>query len=73
VLKDVREGWVSPEQAADAYGVILRADGSLDEEATAARRAELTAANPAPPTQLDVEPECRRIADSLADYLRPRI
>jgi hypothetical protein len=63
---------VTAEQAADAYGVVLRADGSLDEEATAARRAELAATVPEPPALLDPEPECRRIADSLADYLRPK-
>jgi N-methylhydantoinase B len=71
VLKDVREGWVTTAQAAEAYGVILCADGSLDEEATSTRRAELAAADLEPPALLDVEPECRRIADSLARYLRP--
>jgi N-methylhydantoinase B len=72
VVKDVREGWVTRKQAADAYGAIVRDDGSLDEEATDARRGELASRSPEPPALLNVEPECRRIADSLADYVRPR-
>ncbi|MGH3043025.1 MAG: hydantoinase B/oxoprolinase family protein, partial [Gaiellaceae bacterium] len=46
VLEDVREGWVTPEQARDAYGVVLNGpaeDDSLqvDISATAERRAAL--------------------------------
>jgi N-methylhydantoinase B len=44
VLKDVREGYVSPESALADYGVVLQRDGStwmLDGDSTLARRAEL--------------------------------
>ena len=44
VLKDVREGYVSPESALADYGVVLRGrEGAweLDEDATLARRAEM--------------------------------
>lgn len=44
VLHDVSEGYVSWEGAQRDYGVVLRADGSLDEKATKARRAEMEAA-----------------------------
>jgi N-methylhydantoinase B len=71
VLKDLREGWITPAHAAGAYGVIVDGGGALDAEQTAARRAELAALQPPPPELLDVEPECRRIADSLASYVRP--
>ena len=43
VLKDVREGWISPERAFDVYGVRIRDDGEIDQAATASRRAELAA------------------------------
>jgi N-methylhydantoinase B len=53
VARDVREGYVSLDAARDFYGVVLRDDGrdesrpySVDEAATAARRAELRAARP---------------------------
>jgi N-methylhydantoinase B len=72
VVRDVQEGWVTTEQAADAYAVVVREDGSLDAEATEARRGRLASSSPEPPALLNVEPECRRIADSLADYVRPR-
>jgi N-methylhydantoinase B len=42
VLRDISEGYVSVEGAERDYGVVLRADGSLDEAATAARRAAMT-------------------------------
>jgi N-methylhydantoinase B len=38
VAEDVRLGLVSPEAATRDYCVVLRADGSLDDEATAAAR-----------------------------------
>jgi len=38
VLADVRAGLVSPAAAARDYGVVVGADGALDEAATAARR-----------------------------------
>jgi N-methylhydantoinase B len=34
VAADVRDGYVSPAQAAEHYGVVLRADGRVDTEAT---------------------------------------
>lgn len=43
VLHDVADGWVSVERAREVYGVVLHQDGSLDEEATQARRSELAA------------------------------
>jgi N-methylhydantoinase B len=72
VLRDVREGWVSAEQAADVYGVIVR-NGELDSAASAARRAELAQESPAPPALLDVEQRSREIADRLADYVLPPV
>lgn len=44
VAEDVRNGFVSPERARDGYGVILTADGSVDQAVTTARRAELDGA-----------------------------
>ena len=42
VARDVRLGFVSAEQARDAYAVIFSADGSLDAAATKTLRAETT-------------------------------
>jgi N-methylhydantoinase B len=42
VLRDVEDGFVSPEMAESAYGVVLEGNG-IDAEATAARRRELQA------------------------------
>jgi N-methylhydantoinase B len=67
---DVREGLVSPEQAAAAYGVVFT-DGEIDQGVSAALRAELAAAAAAP-EPLAVEPAVAAIADSLAAYVRPR-
>jgi N-methylhydantoinase B len=44
VLADIAEGYVTPAQAAEAYGILVEADGSLDIAATERRRAELRAA-----------------------------
>ena len=41
VLRDVAEGRVTRERAREVYGVVLDADGAVDEAATARRRAEL--------------------------------
>ena len=38
VARDVRDGLVGVEEARDVYGVVLAADGSADETATAALR-----------------------------------
>lgn len=38
VMCDIAEGYVSIEAAERDYGVVLAKDGSLDEEATTARR-----------------------------------
>jgi len=42
VALDVRRGYVSRTQAETAYGVVLADDGSVDETATAAKRATMT-------------------------------
>jgi N-methylhydantoinase B len=53
VLADVRNELVSPGAAADDYGVIVdTADWSVNEAATAARRAELRADRPAEPLKV---------------------
>jgi N-methylhydantoinase B len=41
VAEDVRWNAVSPGMAGEAYGVMLKADGSVDEKATEARRAAI--------------------------------
>jgi N-methylhydantoinase B len=41
VAEDIREGYVSAHQGREHYGVLLREDGSLDEAATRALRAEI--------------------------------
>ena len=41
VREDVSEGWITRERAREAYGVIFDASGSVDAEATAARRTEM--------------------------------
>jgi N-methylhydantoinase B len=43
VMNDIAEGYVSVEVAKRDYGVVLGNDGSLDEAATKARRAALSA------------------------------
>lgn len=44
VAEDVREGYVSAAHAREMYGVVLSADGSLDDAATEAARRRLAAA-----------------------------
>jgi N-methylhydantoinase B len=44
VLEDVREGYVTAAHAAEAYGLVLRPDLSVDRAATDRRRRELRAA-----------------------------
>jgi N-methylhydantoinase B len=41
VRRDVAEGRVTSERAREVYGVVLDADGAVDEDATARRRADL--------------------------------
>jgi len=53
VRHDVADGWVSAQRARDVYGVVLAPDGSVDEDATAARRAELAGGAPRPPAADD--------------------
>jgi hypothetical protein len=43
VVRDVVDGWVTVERARDVYGVVLDADGRVDERATRRLRAELAA------------------------------
>jgi hypothetical protein len=40
---DTKEGFVSVESAGKLYGVVLAADGLVDEQATSALRAEMRA------------------------------
>ena len=47
VAKDVAEGWVTWEKAERVYGVVLAPGGSIDRQATMARRAAALAAKPA--------------------------
>lgn len=70
VLLDLRDGWITPEQAVAAYGVILTASGELDEDATRARRAELAGGGGEPPETLDCEAQSQLIAERLAGYVR---
>jgi N-methylhydantoinase B len=70
VLRDVADGFISAEQAAEVYGVVVR-DGELDPAATGARRAELAAQASAPPASLEVEARSQEIADRLAPYVSP--
>jgi N-methylhydantoinase B len=48
VIDDVLDGYVTIEGAARDYGVVLAADGTIDEVATQSRRADLAAAAPVP-------------------------
>jgi N-methylhydantoinase B len=47
VRHDVAEGWITSQRARDTYGVVLAADDSVDEQATAELRAELAERAPA--------------------------
>jgi len=53
VREDVAAGCVSLARARDGYGVVQRADGSVDREATGRRRVELTAARRRIPVRKD--------------------
>jgi N-methylhydantoinase B len=46
VVADLESGYIDRETASRTYGVVLRADGGVDEAATAARRAELAVTEP---------------------------
>ena len=43
VARDVASGFVSADRAESVYGVVLTADGAVDDAATAARRAAMGA------------------------------
>ena len=63
VAADVREGYLSPDLAAAAYGVVLREDGSVDGEATQTRRHECRARPPRPQsTAAASHPDQRHLA-----------
>lgn len=64
VYKDVRDGYVTAEQARDVYGVVV-ADGTLDAEATSQRRAEIRA------TRQGWSRE-RTLAEEVTDPVRDR-
>jgi N-methylhydantoinase B len=68
VVRDVADGWVSPEQAEQVYGVVVR-DGELDAGATERRRAELVRVSMPVPERLDVEGRSHEIAERLAPYV----
>lgn len=44
VRHDAAEGWITAERAEEIYGVVLTADGTVDEQATGARRASMAVA-----------------------------
>lgn len=71
VARDVRDGYVSGAVTAAVYGVVLSADGELDEAATIARRAairrERIGADPRRPT---FDPE--RLETGIAVWVRDR-
>jgi N-methylhydantoinase B/oxoprolinase/acetone carboxylase alpha subunit len=72
ILGDLRDGWITAEQAREVYGVVLDHRGALDDDATRVRREELARTAPPAPGMLEVEEQARLIADQLADYVRPR-
>ena len=41
VAADVADGYISTERACNEYGVVIAADGAVDEAATATLRAQL--------------------------------
>jgi N-methylhydantoinase B len=53
VRHDVAEGWVTAERAERTYGVVLAPDGSVDEQATTARRAQMRGEEPPPRSSED--------------------
>ena len=71
VLHDLREGYISSHQAEEVYGVVVDADGELDENAAEARRAALAADDSAPPSKLEVDSQHHRLARALAKYVKP--
>jgi len=71
VLHDLSERLITAAAAHEAYGVVLRGDGTLEEEATAARRAQLAQVGAAPPARLEIDAEHLRLARLLGDYVRP--
>lgn len=70
VLDDIRSGFVSREQAADVYAVIIDEAGHLDAAATDARREGAREARE-PPRPPEFAQHAQLIADRLADYVRP--
>jgi N-methylhydantoinase B len=53
VRHDLADGWIGAARAADVYGVVIGPDGGVDEAATAARRAELSAGASVPAPEED--------------------
>ena len=45
VRRDVKEGWITIDRAAEVYGVVLKECGSIDAEATRTRRTDIEAAS----------------------------
>ncbi len=65
VRRDVLEGWISEQRASAVYGVVLASDGSIDLEATAARRAALA--------EGDDGSAATRLEDSVMRLLEPGV
>jgi N-methylhydantoinase B len=53
VRHDLADGWISAARALGVYGVVIAPDGSVDDAATAARRAELSAGASVPAAEED--------------------
>lgn len=46
VKHDLDEGWITPERAAEIYGVVVDAAGEIDDAASSRKRKALAAADP---------------------------
>lgn len=69
VLRDVREGYLGADQAAQLYGVVVDPGGGLDATATAERRAVLARQPSDATSSLDIETRCMEIAGELASFV----
>ena len=78
LARDLRCGYVSPAEAEQKYGAVLRADGSIDAEATVKRRDEMRRAGlpvdePIAPTPIfppNFEPQQIEIPEKLTEEER---
>jgi N-methylhydantoinase B len=68
VVRDVVDGWVSVDRARDVYGVVLDEHGSVDDDATRERRAQLAAsARDSPAAGDDAAAAARAVHGTDAD------